>query len=358
MNFLLSDDQREIQDAVERYCTGTLTSALLHHIADSDSGFDAETWRGLAEIGALGALIPESHGGLGLDLIDAAVIAEALGRAAAPFPWLGHQLAILALRLAGSGTEQARWLPKLASGECVGTVALCDEGGWQPEQWALASGVHLVGIKHHVEGAQKADLLVVGLRGGALALVERGATGLAIVAEDGVDRTRRLSSITMSETPCELLPGSSLAVAQQLRDAALVLLAADAFGGASRCLAMAVDYAKTRQQFGTVIGQFQALKHQLANMAVEIEPARGLYWYAAHAFDHLPKAAPRACALAKSHLADRFLQVARDATEVHGGIGYTWEYDLHLWFKRAMFDSAWLGTPREHRVRAADLAGW
>lgn len=358
MNFLLSEDQREIQDAVRRYFSKALTSTRLHEIANSDSGFDFDLWRGLAEIGALGVLVPENHGGLGLNLIDAAIIAEALGHAAAPLPWLGHQLAIIALRLAGSEAQQARWLPSLASGECIGTVAFCDDGGWQPEQWTLESGATLSGIKRHVQGAYEADLIVVGTRDGTLAFVERGASGLTLSNEDGIDRTRRLASLAFSDTGCEPLARASLVVSQRLRDAALALLAADAFGGASRCLDMTVEYAKTRQQFGVVIGQFQALKHQLANMAVEIEPARGLYWYAAHAFDHLPDAAPRACALAKSHLADRFMQLARDAIEAHGGIGYTWEYDLHWWFKRAMFDSAWLGTSREHRARAAELGGW
>jgi alkylation response protein AidB-like acyl-CoA dehydrogenase len=121
---------------------------------------------------------------------------------------------------------------------------------------------------------------------------------------------------------------------------------------------MAVEYAKTRQQFGVPIGRFQALKHQLANLAVEVEPARALVWYAAHAFDHLPAEAPRAAALAKAHATDRFMQVARDTVEAHGGIGFTWECDVQIYFKRALFDRAFLGTPGQHRERAASLAGW
>lgn len=358
MNFLLSDDQREILEAVERYFAKALPAQKLHAIVDGDSGFDASLWQGLAEIGALGALVPEAHGGLGLEMIDAAIVAEAIGRVAAPVPYLGHQLAVLALSLAGSPEQQAQWLPGLADGSRIATVAFLDQGGWQPEQWKLDGGSSLSGAKRHVPFAPQADLVIVGVRGGGLVLVERGATGLAIEPEDGVDRTRRLSTLRFSSTPGEVLPGASAGVASRVRDAALALVAADAFGGATRALDMAVEYAKTRQQFGAVIGQFQALKHQLANMAVDVEPARGLYWYAAHAFDHLPDAAPRACALAKAHLADRYVQVARDATEAHGGIGYTWEYDLHVWLKRAMFDSAWMGTAREHRARAADLAGW
>jgi alkylation response protein AidB-like acyl-CoA dehydrogenase len=119
-----------------------------------------------------------------------------------------------------------------------------------------------------------------------------------------------------------------------------------------------VKYSKTREQFGVTIGHFQALKHQLANMALEIEPARALYWYAAHAFDHIQDQAPRSAALAKAHLTERAMQLARDAVEAHGGIGFTWECDVQLWFKRIMFDRAFLGIPSVHRERAAKLAGW
>jgi alkylation response protein AidB-like acyl-CoA dehydrogenase len=155
----------------------------------------------------------------------------------------------------------------------------------------------------------------------------------------------------------DLLPNGP-ATSPAVRDAALVLLAADAFGGATRCVDMSVAYAKEREQFGMKIAQFQALRHQLANMAIETEPMRGLYWYAAHAFDHVKDKASYAAAMAKAHLADRYQQVARDATEAHGGIGYTWEYDVHIFLKRALFDFAWMGAPSVHRLRAADLAGW
>jgi alkylation response protein AidB-like acyl-CoA dehydrogenase len=144
----------------------------------------------------------------------------------------------------------------------------------------------------------------------------------------------------------------------RVRDAGLVLLAADAFGGAQRLLEMSVEYAKTRQQFGVTIGSFQGLKHQLANLAVEIEPARGLYWYAAHAFDHVREESERTAALAKAHLTHVYMQAARDSVEAHGGIGFTWECDVQIYFKRAMFDRAFLGTPATHRERAAALAGW
>jgi alkylation response protein AidB-like acyl-CoA dehydrogenase len=155
----------------------------------------------------------------------------------------------------------------------------------------------------------------------------------------------------------DLLPGG-LEAAERVRQAGLVLIAADAFGGASHCLQAAVDYAKQREQFGVTIAHFQAIKHQLADMALEVEPCRALYWYAAHAFDHVPSDAARFASLAKAHICERYLVAARRAIEIHGGIGYTWECDMHFFLRRAIFDRAYLGSPSRHRSRFADLTGW
>jgi alkylation response protein AidB-like acyl-CoA dehydrogenase len=204
--------------------------------------------------------------------------------------------------------------------------------------------------------AAQADIIVVGTSGGGLALVEAGS-GATIEVFEGVDRSRRLYTVAFEGAAAEALP-AGVDAASRVRDAALILLAADAFGGACRVVDMSVEYAKTREQFGVTIGHFQGLKHQLANMALETEPARGLFWYAAHAFDEVPEDRERMAALAKAHVTDRFMHVAREATEAHGGIGFTWECDVQMWFKRALFDRAWLGTPGAHRERAAQLAGW
>jgi alkylation response protein AidB-like acyl-CoA dehydrogenase len=358
MNFLLSDTQREIQEAVRRLLAERCDSAQLHRLFDGDSGFDPALWQALAAMGVAGLHLPERFGGTGLEMIDLAIVAEVLGAAAAPLPFLDHSLAAFAILLAGSEEQQARWLPRLTSGELIGSVA-CAEGEqrWQPSEWTLPAAERLTGSKAFVGFAAQAGLFVVGTRGGGLAVVEAGAPGLSIIPTEGVDRTRRFATLQFEATPAEVLPGGA-AQAERLRDAALVLLAADAFGGASRCVDMAMAYAKLREQYGAPIGQFQGLKHQLVNMAVDIEPARGLYWFAAHAFDYVPEQAARAAALAKAHLSDRFLQAARDTVEAHGGIGYTWEYDVQIYFKRAMFDYASYGAPALHRARCAELAGW
>jgi alkylation response protein AidB-like acyl-CoA dehydrogenase len=290
-------------------------------------------------------------------MIDLAIVAEELGRAAAPGPFFGHSLACIAIAHGGSEEQKSKWLPRLASGECIGSIAFAEaDGRWQPNDWQLPDAELLNGEKIFVPYADTADVIVVGCRGGELALLETSGIDLNYTAINVGDRTRRLHRIFFANAPAQLLGTGTDSI--RVRDAALILLAADAFGGASRCVDMAVDYAKTREQFGQSIGQFQALKHQLADMAVEIEPARGLYWFAAHAWDHLPEQAERSAALAKAHLTDRYLQIARNTVEAHGGIGYTWECDVQILVKRAMFDFSFCGSPASHRARCAALSVW
>jgi alkylation response protein AidB-like acyl-CoA dehydrogenase len=355
MRFHLDEQQVALQDTVDRCLTEVLDQQRLLAALDGTTGFDSELWSALGEVGVLGVMVPEAYGGTGVGLLETALVAEVLGRHATPGPWLGHQLSVLAIAAGGTPEQQERWLPRLASGDAIGTVALGEAGGhWQPEQWRLAAEVSLSGGKVHVPYPALADLMVVGVADGGLMLVEDTSRGMEIESLPCLDATRRTAHVWFAEVPAQRLSCTGA----RLRDAALVLLAADAFGGARRCVDMAVRYALEREQFGSVIGRFQALKHQLADMATEVEPARALYWYAAHAFDDLPEEAPRAAALAKAHVCDRFVQAARDATEVHGGIGYTWEYPLHVWLKRAVFDRAFMGSPTVHRQRSAALAGW
>ncbi len=357
MNFDVSEEQQLLQDTVRQFLEGECPIGRVREIFESETGFDPSLWKGMIELGLGGLLVPEQYGGAGLQMIDLALVAETLGYAAAPGPFLGHSLAVVALLCGGSDAQKQRWLPRLAGG-ALGTVALGEaQGVWEPEQWTLAGDERLSGVKTWVPSAAEAELLVVGVKGGGLALVEKSAPGIGIERLDGVDRSRRLDRVHFEATPCELLAAGP-AAAPRVRDAGLALLAADAFGAASKLLELSVEYAKTREQFGVTIGHFQALKHQLADMAVEVEPARALFWYAAHAFDHIPQEAERSAALAKAHITDRAMQVARDAVEAHGGIGFTWECDVQIWFKRAMFDRAFLGTPAVHRERCAVLAGW
>ncbi len=359
MDFGLSEEQELLQETVRGFVANECPPPRLREIFDGDSGHDPTLWKGLLEMGLGGLSLREEHGGAGLEILDLALVSEILGSGAVPGPFLGHTLAGLAIQAAGSEAQRRHWLPRLASGEATGAVAFAEAGDrWQPEEWRLAAtGDRLSGGKVHVPCASLADVLVVGLAGGELALVERDAPGSHIAPVEGVDRTRRVEELVLSDTPCELLPAGA-AHAGALRDTALVMLAADAFGVAWKLVQLTVEYAGTREQFGTPLAQFQAVKHQIANMATDVEPTRGLFWYAAHAVDRLPEEAPRAAAIAKAHITDRALDTARAAVELHGGIGFTWECDVQIYFKRAMFDRAFLGTPEVHRERGAALAGW
>jgi alkylation response protein AidB-like acyl-CoA dehydrogenase len=355
MNFHLSDDQVALQDAVRRYVAAECEAGVRRRVFEGDDGFDRAFWDGLMALGVGGVAVAPEHGGMGLEMIDLALVAEVLGHEAAPGPFLGHVLAALAIQLGGDEAQKARWLPRLAAGEIVGTVALGEAGEqWLPGQWTLEidSVGALFGAKTNVPYADIADLVVVGLKGGGLAVVETAA-GVQAQPLDVVDRTRRLWNVAFTDALAERLDA---AAAQPLVDALLVLLAADAFGGASRVLAMTADYAKTRKQFGGPIARFQGLKHQLANLASEVEPARGLYWYAAVAWDARPDERSHAAAMAKAHLADRFMQAARTGVELHGGIGYTWEYDLHLYWKRAKYYEPLYGDTAYHREKILEEA--
>jgi len=359
MHFGLTEEQLLLQETVRGFVAGECPPPRLREIFDGGAGHDPALWKGLSEMGVAGLTVPEAFGGAGLGLLELALVMEELGAGALPGPILGHALACLAIQLAGSEAQQQRWLPALASGERIATVAFAEPGDvWDPESWQLTCGGGRVsGTKRHVPHAAIAALLVLGVRGGDFALVERSAAGLRIEDERGADRTRPIAELAFDGSPAERLAGAP-GEAARVRDAALILLAADAFGAAWHLVRMTVDYAKTRQQFGTAIAQFQSVKHQLADMATQIEPARGLFWYAAHAWDHLPAEAARSAAIAKAHITARASEVARAAVELHGGLGFTWECDVQLWFKRAMFDRTWAGNPAHHLARVAALGAW
>jgi len=358
VDFGLSEEQRLLQDTIRGFASKECPIARLRERFEEGGG-DAALWKGLVEMGVAGLALPASHGGGDLEVLDLALVSEVLGEAALPVPFLGQVLAGLAVSWGGSDAQRDRWLPRLATGDAAATVALAESGDlWQPEEWTaeLRAG-RLSGAKRFVPDGATADCIVVGTRGGGLAVVEAGAPGLRARGVAGVDRTRAIAELDLDGVVAEPLAEGE-AVSGRLRDAALVLLAADAFGAAWRLLRMTIAYVGTREQFGTPLAQFQAVKHQIADDVTELEPARGLLWYAAHAVDRLPERAAHAAAVAKAHLTDRALAVARDAVELHGGIGYTWESDVQIWFKRALFDRAFLGTPERHRERSAALAGW
>jgi len=361
MDFGLSDEQRALAETLRRYLADECPATRVRATMETESGHDAALWQGLTDLGVIALAVPEALGGMGDELLSLALVSEQIGYAAAPGPFLGVATAVVALANADDADAAARWLPRIASGEALATAAVGESGGrWDADEIAMRAGSGRVnGTKSQVPYGSLADLHVVAARDGddvAVWMVERAAP--AVVASDlsGNDLTRRLSSVEYRGAEARRIGGRR--TFEKMRDAALILVAADAYGGARRCLDMAREYALTREQFGQPIGAFQAVKHQLANLAVELEPSMSLWWYAAHAFDRIADQAPRHAALAKAFSSDLFDRAARDSTELHGGIGFTWEFDLHLWLRRSMFDRAFFGDAHYHRARAAALAGW
>ena len=359
MHFGLSEEQELLQETVRGFAAGECPADRMRQLFDEAEGFDGQLWQGLADIGVSGLAISEEFGGAGMEWLELALVGEVLGSYGLPVPLLGHALAAYAIEHGGSPEQKERWLPALASGETIGAVALADEGDrWEPESWsavAYRDGA-LSGCKRFTTDVDSAGLFVVGAAGGELVVVERDAPGLETLRVGSIDHSRQVGDLVLDATPGERVGGVELA--RRVRDGALVLLAADAFGAAAKLVAISVEYASTRRQFGQEIAQFQAVKHQLADMATQIECARGLFWYAAHAFDHIDSESMRTAAIAKAHLTDVAAAIARESVELHGGLGFTWECDVHIHKKRVMFDRAFLGTPEHHRRRIARQEGW
>lgn len=327
MHFHLTEEQKAIQGAVRGTLADSWPMERIHAFADGDADFDRESWTALMALGLGGVLAPDS----GMGLLDAALVCEVAGEAAAAGPLIGQLLAVAAVAASGKGDIEA-----LASGAKVATL------------------VH--GGSDYAPSARAADLFLIVDRAKGIRLVP--AADVTIEAVKAADRTRPMSRVAITDGSGEILFAAADPMTARLADAALVLVAADALGGAQKVTDMSVAYAKEREQFGQPIGRFQALKHQLVHMALDVEPARALVWYAAYAWDAQLPDAPRAAAMAKAHLCDVYVRATRAAVAAHGGIGYTWEYGLNYWFRRAMADRAWLGSPAEHRARAATLAGW
>ena len=362
MDFCLSDEQRLLQETVRRYLEEHLPIPRVREIIESEGAHDRDTWRKLAELGVAGVLVPERHGGSALGTLDAALASEVIGWGVAPTPFLSTSvLAPTAFLEAGSPEQNREWLPRIATGvTCFGvaateTFAERDGAGMRVEDGRL------FGRSLFVLDAGAADLFLVAAGPDDLALVPRESTGLSVELLSSVDRTRSIAELTFDGVePADWLGGRGGArgAIERMLDAGRVALAADTLGACDRAIQKAIAYATERRQFGRVIGSFQAVKHLCAEMVAEVEPARSLLWYAAYALGDLPEEAPLAAALAKSHLSEIGTFVLRTATEVHGGMGFTDECDLHLWFKRVELNRQLLGGPGYLRDRAARLQGW
>ncbi|HEY4125744.1 MAG TPA: acyl-CoA dehydrogenase family protein, partial [Rhizomicrobium sp.] len=287
MEFGLSSDQKMMQESVERTLVRLAPLDRTRKAAETNA-IARDVWDGLVELGAPAVLIPEEFGGLDLNLLDAALIAEALGRHVAPVPFVASAvMAPLALMQSGSPKQKSEWLPKLAGGKTLAGVAISESiSGARDGAGVTASGGKLNGTSLFVIDSADADIFIVADKAGGLHLVDAKAKGVKPIPLETIDRTRSIGELQFENADAEpLKDGKPKDALLEMRDAAWVMLAADTLGASQRMIEKAVDYAKERKQFDRVIGSFQAVKHMCAEMAAELEPCRSLVWYAAYAFD-------------------------------------------------------------------------
>lgn len=356
MEFGLSQEQEMLQQSVGGYLqeNGGLNRA--RKFADDRETRADDVWAGLCALGVPALFVDEEYGGLSLPLLDAALVAETLGYYVTPVPFVSTVvMAPMAIALAGSDAQKAQWLPKLAEGSVIIGAALTEVIGTRSDAGVTANGSTLNGKALFVLDFE-ADVYLVADTDRNLYLVDANADGLERTLLTTVDKTRPVGELLLTNVTAEALPNASGEdVCARIIDAGRIILAADNLGAAQNMIDQAVAYAKIREQFGRVIGSFQAVKHMCAEMAADLEPCRAMMWYAAHAFDTSPEESRLLACHTKAHLAEVGKSVAKTATEVHGGVGFTDELGLHYWFKRIGFNRQLLGGPSIVREEAAKL---
>jgi alkylation response protein AidB-like acyl-CoA dehydrogenase len=370
VNFAFSPEQEELRDSLRRFFASKSPSSEVRRLAETADGYDPLVWKQMAEqLGLQGLAIPEEYGGSGFTAVELCIVFEEMGRALVCAPYLSSVGLASALLLALDDDDaKERWLPGIADGSLIATVAVTEEDG----AWGLAQVVTTAtesGGTWTLDGTKM--FVVDGHIAGLLLVVARTGEGLGVFAVEGdqpglirtplsvLDSTRKLAGVEFRGVAARPVgPGGDATGAVSLAlDTALAALAAEQAGGAARCLEMAVDYAKARVQFGRPIGSFQAIKHKCADMLVRVESAKSAAYYAAWSAADGTGELPVAAALAKAYCSDAYFHAAAENIQIHGGIGYTWEHDAHLYFRRAKSGQLLFGDPRQHRSRLADLAG-
>ena len=353
MNFDFSDDQKELKEQVRRFLKDKCPLTVPRRILESDEPYAKEVWTGLGEMGFTGAVIPEEYGGSGLGYLELCVIAEELGRAVAPIPFTSTvYLAAEAILLAGNDAQKEEYLRRMASGGTIGAIAVA-EGTHRPLPENLAATVangKLNGVKVPVADGDVADFAIVAAKDGSgvsLVLVDLTASGVTRDVIETVDPTRSHARLTFKNAAAELLgtKGRGWELLDRVFDRAAVLIAFEQIGGADACLHMSRNYSLERYAFGRAIGSFQAIKHRMAEIYVKNELARSNAYYGAWA---LSKNAPElavAAAGARVAATEAYNYASKENIQIHGGMGYTWEYDAHFFYRRAKLLSLCLGGP-------------
>jgi acyl-CoA dehydrogenase len=359
MNFDFSDDQKMLRDQARKFLTEKCPIKTVRAVLEGTQGHDAALWKGIADMGWMGTAIPEAYGGLGLGYLELCVIAEELGRVVAPVPFSSTvYLFAEALLAAGSEEQKQRLLPKIAAGELIGTFARAEGAGAVTPKSIRTSfkAGKLTGTKTAVADGMDAQYAVVlarasedaGERGLALVLVDLTGAGVSRHAQQSIDPSRKHAQIVFDGAAAEPLgkTGEAWSDAARVLDRAAVLMAFEQVGGADSCLTMAKEYALNRYAFGRQIGSFQAIKHKLADIYIGNELARSNAYYGAWALSTNARDLPLAAAAARVSATQAFDFAAKENTQTHGGVGYTWEFDCHLFYKRSRDLGLALGPQR------------
>jgi alkylation response protein AidB-like acyl-CoA dehydrogenase len=355
MQFGLSESQQILKDTARVFFTGESPMAAVRKAMETETAHDAGLWTRLAEQGFTGIIVPEEHGGMGLGKVELILLMEEAGYALLPGPFFSTvALACPVIEALGTAAQKKKYLDRIAAGQARSTLALVETGGsWDASGLELsATGDKLTGTKLFVTDAAAADFMVVVARHGVF-MVETKAPGLRIQPMKGMDLTRKIYSVEFSGTPGEKLEGSG--GLERALDVATAALCAEMVGGMQRVLETTVAYAKTRKQFGKPIGIFQAVQHLCADMYLETESSRSAAYYAAWALEENAPDAANAVSVAKMYASDACRKVGNRGIQVHGGMGFTWENDIHLYYRRAKASETMLGDATFHRERIARL---
>jgi alkylation response protein AidB-like acyl-CoA dehydrogenase len=366
MIFTFTDEQRELAATLRRFLQDKSPSSEVRRLMATEEGYDPQVWAQLAgQLGLQGLAIPEKYGGSGAGPVELAIACEEMGRALLCAPYFATAvLAAGALLASGDQAAAEEFLPALADGGTIATLAVCeDDGAWTTDGLRTGArrsgdGYLLDGRKSFVLDGHTADLLLVVAQaegGPSMFAVPGDADGLTRRPLQTLDMTRKQAALTLNAVPGRLIgaEGSAVDIVRQTLRLAAVMLAAEQVGGAQRCLDMSVEYAKIRMQFGRPIGSFQAIKHMCADLLLEVESARSAAYYAAWAAQEQSGELPLLSSLAKAFCSEAYFRAAADNIQIHGGIGFTWEHDAHLYYRRAKSTELMLGTPAEHREIAA-----
>ena len=370
MSFGYSAEHEELRQLVRGFLREKSPSHEVRRLMEADDNRDGAVWAQMADqLGLQGIAVPARYGGAGYGPVELGIVLEEMGRVLLVAPYFAT-VALAGQVLATSGDEEAkgRWLPGIADGSLTATLAVAEEAGaWDLGEVAATAdpagdGWVVSGTKLFVVDGDTADLLLVVARAaGGLGVfgVEHDAPGVDRAKMDTLDLTRDLASVILRDTPAVRIGAGQDAAAwlSEVSDLALAALAAEQIGGAARCLELSVEYAKVREQFGRPIGSFQAIKHKCANMLLEVESGRSAAYHASAAVAEQQPDASIAAALAHAYCSQAFTRAAKECIQIHGGIGYTWEHDAHLYLRRAKSSELFFGPPSLLRTRLAELAG-